>query len=119
MKLRLMADADLRRAIMTGLKRRNPLIDFAAGAAPDGTLDPEILAIEAAADRVLVSHDVNSMPGHFDVFVGSRQSPGLLLIPQSTSTTDAIERLLAIYDSVEQGDLRGQRWYLPHFPLAE
>jgi hypothetical protein len=70
LSLRFQADADLNPAIGRGLKRREPSIDFreAAGVIPDGTGDSEVLRIAAAADRVLVSRDVSTMPDYFCSF---------------------------------------------------
>ena len=64
--------------------------------------------------RVLVSHDVNSMPGHFERFVAEgNQSPGLLLIPQDTIIRDAIESLLLIWLATESGDWENRMQWLP------
>ena len=77
MKLRLLADADLHPAIVLGICARNPEVDFkiAQGVLPEGTLDPEVLAFAAQHGRVLVSHDVNTMPLHFREFTSVRASP--------------------------------------------
>jgi hypothetical protein len=40
------------------------------------------LAAAAEAGRVLVSHDLKTMPRQFGEFVQLSQSPGVLLIPQ-------------------------------------
>jgi hypothetical protein len=46
--LRFLADADLKRAIVSGVKRREPGIDFrsAQAAGLEGIEDPEVLAID-------------------------------------------------------------------------
>jgi Domain of unknown function (DUF5615) len=66
-KVRFLADADLNKAIVSGLLRREPSIDFltanAAGLRNMG--DAEVLALAADRQRVLVSHDVGTMPSHF------------------------------------------------------
>lgn len=70
MKVRFLADADLNNAIVSGVLRREPSIDFlTAHAAGLGRMkDPEILALAAAQQRALVSHDVGTMPAHFREF---------------------------------------------------
>lgn len=75
MKVRFLADADLNKAIVTGILRREPSLDFlAAGAAGlRGMDDPAVLALAAAQQRVLVSHDVGTMPAHFHAFSKRRQ----------------------------------------------
>jgi predicted nuclease of predicted toxin-antitoxin system len=64
LKLRLLADADLHPGIARGIGARNPEVDFevSQGVLPEGTRDPEVLAFAAEQGRVLVSHDVNTMP---------------------------------------------------------
>jgi hypothetical protein len=46
--------------------------------------DPEVLALAAERQRVLVSHDVGTMPAHFRAFRSAgRQNSGVFLISQS------------------------------------
>lgn len=98
MKIRFQADADIDPDIRKGLLRREPSIDFqaATGTVPDGALDAEVLAIAADEDRVLVSRDLRTMSAHFQNFIVTRQSPGVLLIPSSRSIGAAIEGLLVV-----------------------
>ena len=67
MKVRFQADADLRRPIIAGLRRREPTIDFRTShdAGLAGLNDATVLAIGADEGRLLVSHDVTTMPEHF------------------------------------------------------
>jgi predicted nuclease of predicted toxin-antitoxin system len=58
--------------------------------------DDQVLAIAARAQRILVTHDLKTMPSHFGEFVRHSQSPGVFLISQKTSVADAIEALLLI-----------------------
>ena len=77
MTLRFLADADLKRAIVSGVKRREPGIDFrsAQAAGLEGIEDPEVLAIASREGRILVSHDYGTMPRHFrDFCVQTTQS---------------------------------------------
>jgi hypothetical protein len=81
-RIRFQADADLKHAIVAGVLRRAPALDFRrAEEVPLETI-PKALAIAAKAGRVLVSHDVNTMEHHFREFVTQTRSPGLILIPQ-------------------------------------
>ena len=84
MGIRFQAADDLNPEIRSGLRCREPAIDFrsAAGVIPHGALDSEVLRIAAKAGRVLVSDDV-AMQGHFEHFVKQHDSPGLLLTPSS------------------------------------
>lgn len=115
MSLRFQADADLNPEIGRGLRRREPAIDFrgAGGVIPDGTPDPEVLQIAAEAGRVLVSHDITTMPGHFERFVAERESPGVLLIPSRRSIGAVIEGLLMVWLTWTAEDLRNQVRWIP------
>ncbi len=108
MSLRFQADADLDPAIGRGLRRREPSIDFraAAGVIPDSTPDPEVLGIAAGAGRVLISRDVSTMPGHFEQFIQTHDSPGLLLVRSQRPIGSVIEGLLLGWISWTEEDLR-------------
>ena len=64
--------------------------------------DPEVLELAASLDRILVTHDVRTMPRHFARFIGNRSSPGVVLIPKNLSIGRAIEELLRIHDLGER-----------------
>ena len=59
MHIKFQADNDLERAIVNGVKRRQPAIDFqpAEEAQLEGLSDEDVLALAASEGRVLVSHD--------------------------------------------------------------
>src|SRR5260370_16675814 len=94
---RFRADANLKPGIGGGVGRREPAIDFrgATGVIPEGTPDPEVLQIAAAAGRVMVSRDVTTMPDHFERFVTEHEPPGVSLIPSQRSIGDrrTVDRL--------------------------
>jgi len=58
----LQADANLKSAVVYGVRRHAPEVDFQRAEAVPlwGIKDPEVLAIAAQEGRVLVSHDENS-----------------------------------------------------------
>ena len=115
MKPRLLADADLHPGIVRGISARNPEVDFkiSQGVLPEGARDPEVLAFAAEHGRVLVSHDVNSMPLHFREFTTAPVSPGLILIPQRLSIGTAIQELLLVWECNDARDFLNQVLYLP------
>ena len=68
--------------------------------APDSAGSPiyKVLALAAEGRRVLVSHDVGTMPAHFREFQQhGNHSAGVFVIPQSVAVGDAIEELLLIW----------------------
>src|SRR5437879_6382863 len=92
-KVRFLADADLNKAIVSGVLRREPSIDFltAQAAGLRRMKDPEVLALAAEQQRVLASHDVGTMPAHFRAFRNAgKRSAGVFLIPQTLDVGTAI-----------------------------
>ena len=102
-------------AIVRGLRRRKPSIDFraAAGVIPEGTPDPDVLRIAAEDGRILVSRDVGTMPGHFAEFIRDHESPGLLLVYSRRPIGSVIEGLLLIWMTWTDEDFRNRARWLP------
>ncbi len=86
--------------VRTGVLRHEPSIDFqsALAARLDGIPDPEVLQLAMAQGRILISHDENSMPGHFsDLLKGGGHSPGVLIAPLGASVGRVIESILLVW----------------------
>jgi len=106
-KVRFLADADLNKAIVSGVLRREPSIDFltAHTAGLRRMKDPEVLALAAGQQRVLVSHDVGTMPAHFRTFVtAEKRSAGVFLVPQSLDIGTIIDELLLVWLASEASE---------------
>ena len=105
---RLLADADFKEQIVAEVVRKNPSIDFrrAKDAGLKGVPDLRVLEIAAQESRVLVSHDVNTMPGHLRDFVRGATSPGVILVPQLIPIGVAVESLLMICEAGDAADLQ-------------
>ena len=105
--VRLLADASLRHAIVTGCVRREPAIDFlsAHAAKLQGISDRDVLEIAAAQGRILVTQDFRTMPKHFAEFLaGGRSSPGVFLVKQRTPLAQVIEELVLVWTASEPED---------------
>ena len=104
--IRFLADASLNEAIVSAVVRAEPAVDFlSANAIPlEGVNDDEVLALAAQEGRILVTHDLQTMPSHFARFVAHSQSPGVILISQKTSVADAIESLLLVWLASEPSE---------------
>ena len=76
MSIRFLADADLDYAIVQGVRRREPAIDFnsANDAGLEGLPDNRVLEVAAEEGRVLVSHDKHTMPVQFAARIRSGRS---------------------------------------------
>jgi hypothetical protein len=113
-KVRFLADADLNKAIVSGVLHREPSLDFlnAQAAGLRGANDPEVLAL-AAEQRSRFAH-VGTMPAHFRVFRSAgKRSAGVFLVPQSLDIGTAIDELLLIWLASEASDWEDRLEWLP------
>ena len=116
MKVRFLADADLNKAILSGVLRREPSVDFltAHAAGLRKMKDPEVLALAAGQGRVLVSHDVGTMPAHFRQFIADgKHCAGVFLVPQTLELRTVIEELLLVWLASEASDWENRLEWLP------
>lgn len=115
MKIRFQADADLNLAIVLALRRREPGLDFQTAVEADleGVADPEVLARAAAEGRVLVTHDLRTMPQHFADFIQGNESSGVLVVSQKRPVALAVEDLLMIWALTEPEEWRNRIFCLP------
>jgi hypothetical protein len=99
--IRFQADADLRQAIVTGVIRREPNLDFrsANDAGLEGVKDSEVLALAAQDGRVLVTHDRKTMPTEFGQFITSYSSSGVLILSQNLPIGEAIDAIILIWEA--------------------
>jgi hypothetical protein len=115
-RVRFLADADLNQAIVGGVLRREPTLDFrtARGAALRGLADSTVLELAAQQQRVLVSHDLGTMPSHFRILINAgKDSAGVFLIPQSLAVRTAIDELLLIWAGSEAAEWENRLVWLP------
>ena len=76
--------------------------------------DPEVLAWASDADRILLLHDANTMPGHADRRLASGLSlPGLAIVPQSLGIGAAIDDLEILARAGVRADFQEQILRLP------
>jgi hypothetical protein len=78
-----------------------------------GIDDQAVLVLAASSGRLLVSHDVSTMPEAFVRFIQERTSPGVILISQELSYREAIEGLLRVWSSTEAEDWQNVLSFLP------
>ncbi len=114
--VRFAADENLNNHIVNGLLVRNPVVDIVrvqeVGLA--GADDPSVLDWAAGEDRILLSHDVTTMPGYASNRLEAGQPmPGLFLIPQSLRIGEVLENLLLIAEGSQDNEWDGQIRYLP------
>jgi Domain of unknown function (DUF5615) len=115
MTIRSQPDVNLNQIIVRAACRREPALDFQTTetAGLTGLPDPEVLARAADDGQILVTHDLQTMPRHFAAFTTTRQSTGLLLIPQHLRIASAVDDLLLMWSTMEGEEWTNFMWYLP------
>jgi hypothetical protein len=114
--IRFLADADLNHAIVKGCRRHEPAMDFLSAneAKLEGVPDPDVLAIAAEQDRILVTHDRQTMPQYFGAFLMSgRWSPGVFLVSQQVPIGEVIEALVLIWAASDLGEWKNRIVNIP------
>lgn len=103
MRAKFLADANFALVILVATKRRALAFDYqtAREASLAGLQDPDVLTVAAREGRVLVTHDVRTMPQHFASFIGEHTSTGVLLVPQSLPRRHVVEDLLLVWTAME------------------
>jgi hypothetical protein len=106
LKVRFLLDENLPPRLKTALLRLNPQIDVTRvgepSAPPTGTLDPEILIYLEASQRLLVTDDRSSMPGHLtDHWNSGGHIWGLLWVRPRTPLSKLAQDLLLVWDATE------------------
>ena len=116
MSIRFQADSDLDFAIVKGVRRQEPALDFASAADSNlrGIKDPALLELASGANRVLVSHDRGTMLDYFrNRLAAGMSSPGLLIVPQDAPIGPVAEAIILLWAISEPIDLRDQAFHLP------
>ena len=114
--IRFLADADLNEGIVAGCLRREPTMDFLSAntANLEGVPDPEVLALAADLNRILVSHDFQTMPRHFgDFFNRVVPAQACFWSPQYLPIGEAIEELVLIWSASAAEDWTNRIVKLP------
>ena len=75
--------------------------------------DYEVLRLAADANRILISQDRSTMPGHFRRFVSTSQSPGVILLRSRVPIAVAIEELLLIWEASDSEEWINRLAWIP------
>jgi predicted nuclease of predicted toxin-antitoxin system len=115
--VRFLADEDLRAAIIEGLRSREPAIDIldVKTTGLRRTADPALLEVAALHDRILITHDRQTMTRHFRERVDAgRAAPGVFILRQQESAIgEIIESLLLVWTASQADEWRNQIVFLP------
>ena len=115
MKVRFLADANFNQKIVAGLLLREPELDFALPQQmiPEKMTDSEVLELARLSGRIVVSHDVTTMPRWFDQCVKESSCAGLILVPERMSIRDVIEDLQLVWHITDAEDWVNRMEWLP------
>lgn len=115
MRVRFLADANFNQKIVAGLLLREPSIDFALPRTmiPERMRDPDVLDVAHRAGRILVSHDVTTMPRWFDQCVEERSCAGVILVSERLPIRETIEDLLLVWHLTEAEEWVNRMEWLP------
>jgi len=114
--IRFPADADFNHAIVKGCRRQERALDFlgANEAKLEGLPDPEVLMFAAEQNRILVTHDRQTMPRHFGEFLMSgRSSPGVFLVSQYAPIGEVIDELILIWAASDADEWKDRLVNIP------
>ena len=114
--LALLIDENLNQRILRGLRRAVPHLDYviAQNVGLKGVPDPRLLEWAAAQNRILVTHDLNTIPRHSYERVRNGQAmPGVIAVPDTLSIGQAIEDLTVIVECSQANELESFVLYLP------
>lgn len=114
--LRLAADENLHHPILAGLRRRLPDLDVVRiqDAGMTARPDEEVLAWAATEGRVLVTHDVSTVPPIAWQRVELGQSmPGVVMVPDLQPRGRMIEDLVLLVQVYEPEEIENRVVYLP------
>jgi hypothetical protein len=111
-----LADNDLKDAIVLGVLRSEPAIEFSRlrdlGIA--ALSDPDVLDYAARGNWLIVSHDVNSLTAAaFDRMAAGHMMNGLLLAHQDDPVSSTIDNLILIWSASEAEEWANQVVFLP------
>ena len=106
---RFLTDENLEPAIIRGMLLREPSIDIVT-AVQAGTLgfkDPQLLAFAADTNRILVSYDKRTLPGHYADFLASgHHRPGVMLLASNATIGRLIDALLLVWGASSHDEWR-------------
>jgi len=114
--LLLVADENFNNDILRGLLRRDPSLDIVRiqDVGLTHAPDPEVLDWAAQENRVLLTHDRNTITKFaYQRVRDGKSMPGVIEVDRSVPMKAAIEDILLLAVLSERGELEGQIIYLP------
>jgi len=114
--MRLLLDENFNHHILGGLKLRIPNLDYviAQKTLLKGVEDPDLLEWAAVENRIVLTHDVNTIPKFaYDRIRAGLPMPGAIVVPKDFPIGQAVEELLTIILCSEQSEYVNQVVHIP------
>lgn len=114
---RLLTDENFDHDILRGLCIRfsgeiDLLVSRAVGL--PGVGDPQLRAWATSDERILLTHDRNTIPKHaYQRVINAEPMPGVFVVPQALPVGKAIEELIMIMQCSEQSEWQNVVQYIP------
>ncbi len=114
--MRLLADENFHGDILRGLLRVEPKLDIMRVQDTDiyQAADPVVLEWAAKEDRILLTHDVQTMTKHaYDRIKAGLPMPGVVEVRDDLPIGQAIEEILTALFASRPGELANRITYIP------
>jgi hypothetical protein len=114
--LKVLFDENFSGNITRGVGRRLPDADVVdvRDVGLGGADDPVVLEWAAGQGRVIITHDVNTMPGFaYQRVADGLVMPGVIIVPGQMPVGPAIDDLLTVIACGGDGEYEGRVFYLP------
>lgn len=114
--IKLLIDENFNHRILRALKLRQPKIDYLVVQQTEmqGAKDPELLAWAAEQGRILVTHDLKTIPKYaYHRVESGLPMTGVIALAKDLPIGQAIEELLLVINYMEPGDCANRVINLP------
>lgn len=116
---RFLTDMNFNQRIVAGFRRRAPDADIITVqvAGLQTVPDSQLLEEAMARDRILLTHDVNTMPNCFYELLSrlpqGEHSPGVMIVTQEAPIGEAIQAIYEVWSCSSHEEWRDLVTYLP------
>ena len=114
--LRLLSDENFDGDILRGLFRRRPELDVVRvqDVGLNATPDPEVLAWAAVEDRILLTHDCNTVPNFaYRRIRAGESTPGVFVVSDLMPISQAIDEILLAVDCLTAEECKNLVRFFP------
>ncbi|MGH2347743.1 MAG: DUF5615 family PIN-like protein [Chloroflexota bacterium] len=114
--LRLLVDENFDNDLLRGVQRRQVPRDIVRvqDVGPRGADDPTVLAWAAEQGRIVLTHDLATLPNHaYDRMSAGLPMTGVFAVAATSSIARAIDDILLLAECSEHAEWEGRIVYLP------